>query len=59
MAHEARKIYQKDLEPKGVPRSVPGTELTEEELLFLDTGFEEGEEEDGNEAPADSRSESK
>eukprot|EP00246_Nothoceros_aenigmaticus_P000412 TRINITY_DN1060_c0_g1_i1.p1 TRINITY_DN1060_c0_g1~~TRINITY_DN1060_c0_g1_i1.p1 ORF type:complete len:357 (+),score=77.04 TRINITY_DN1060_c0_g1_i1:153-1223(+) len=45
VAHEVRKILQKELQPTPVPRTVVGTKLTDEERFFVDTGLEEGEEE--------------
>lgn len=38
VAQEMQKVYQKELEPLPVPRTVPGAVVDEEDLYFLDVG---------------------
>ncbi|KAF3782490.1 Uncharacterized protein EJ110_NYTH34032, partial [Nymphaea thermarum] len=44
VAGEMQKIYQRELGPQPVPKTVPGSGLDEEEMFFLDV--DEGEDED-------------
>lgn len=38
VAQEMQKVYQKELEPPPIPRTVPGTAIDEEDVYFLEVG---------------------